>query len=152
MIFCFCFVKLSPFRTWLWDFVWLVEQRKQPELRGLPTAVVQYNEWQGGGLIAVSYEARKFGVKRLVWIRECFFPPILSIFFLFRWRKRCFGWVFRSMRGDEAKAVCPQIQLVQVPVARGKADLNLYRSAGSEVDGSGSFYFTVCVCLNNDIS
>jgi DNA polymerase eta len=71
-------------------------------LRGLPSAVVQYNEWQGGGLIAVSYEARKCGVKR-------------------------------SMRGDEAKAACPQIQLVQVPVARGKADLNLYRSAGSEV-------------------
>lgn len=37
------------------------------------------------------------------------------------------------MRGDEAKEVCPQIQLVQVPVARGKADLNTYRNAGSEV-------------------
>ncbi|XP_019182065.1 PREDICTED: DNA polymerase eta isoform X2 [Ipomoea nil] len=79
-----------------------VEQRKQPSLRGQPTAVVQYNSWQGGGLIAVSYEARKFGVKR-------------------------------SMRGDEAKQVCPEIQLVQVPVARGKADLNTYRNAGSEV-------------------
>ncbi|KAF8390859.1 hypothetical protein HHK36_023158 [Tetracentron sinense] len=79
-----------------------VEQRKQPELRGLPTAVVQYNSWKGGGLIAVSYEARKYGVKR-------------------------------SMRGDEAKKVCPEIQLVQVPVARGKADLNIYRHAGSEV-------------------
>ncbi|KAM7500403.1 hypothetical protein LguiA_024817 [Lonicera macranthoides] len=79
-----------------------VEQRKQPNLRGLPTAVVQYNSWKGGGLIAVSYEARKFGVKR-------------------------------SMRGDEAKQVCPQIQLVKVPVARGKADLNTYRNAGSEV-------------------
>ena len=41
-----------------------MEQRKQPELRGLPTAVVQYNEWKGGALIAVSYEARKLGVKR----------------------------------------------------------------------------------------
>ena len=41
--------------------------------------------------------------------------------------------VFSSMRGDEAKDVCPQIQLVQVPVARGKADLNGYRNAGSEV-------------------
>ncbi|CAN0911812.1 DNA polymerase eta [Linum grandiflorum] len=79
-----------------------VEQRKQPELRGLPAAVVQYNEWKGGGLIAVSYEARGFGVKR-------------------------------SMRGDEAKQVCPQIHLVQVPVARGKADLSVYRNAGSEV-------------------
>ncbi|KAK6931960.1 DNA polymerase, Y-family, little finger domain [Dillenia turbinata] len=80
----------------------VVEQRRQPHLRGFPTAVVQYNSWKGGGLIAVSYEARKFGVKR-------------------------------SMRGDEAKKVCPQIQLVQVPVARGKADLNNYRNAGSEV-------------------
>ncbi|XP_074312139.1 DNA polymerase eta isoform X3 [Silene latifolia] len=79
-----------------------VEQRKQPQLRGLPTAVVQYNEWKGGGLIAVSYEARKHGVKR-------------------------------SMRGDEAINACPEIQLVQVPVARGKADLSIYRNAGSEV-------------------
>ncbi|KAL6992115.1 DNA-directed DNA polymerase, partial [Sarracenia purpurea var. burkii] len=79
-----------------------VEQRKKPHLRGHPTAVVQYNSWKGGGLIAVSYEARKYGVKR-------------------------------SMRGDEAKQVCPQIQLVQVPVARGKADLSIYRNAGSEV-------------------
>ncbi|CAL5373944.1 unnamed protein product [Camellia sinensis] len=79
-----------------------LEQRKQPHLRGQPTAVVQYNSWKGGGLIAVSYEARKYGVKR-------------------------------SMRGDEAKQVCPQIQLVQVPVARGKADLSIYRNAGSEV-------------------
>ncbi|KAL8033985.1 hypothetical protein ABFX02_13G191400 [Erythranthe guttata] len=79
-----------------------VEQRKQPTLRGHPTAVVQYNSWKGGGLIAVGYEARKYGVKR-------------------------------SMRGDEAKKVCPDIQLVQVPVARGKADLTVYRDAGSEV-------------------
>ncbi|KAI0497936.1 hypothetical protein KFK09_021175 [Dendrobium nobile] len=79
-----------------------VEQRKQPKLRGLPTAVVQYNDWKGGALIAVSYEARRFGVKR-------------------------------SMRGAEAEMVCPNIQLVQVPVSRGKADLNAYRSAGSEV-------------------
>jgi len=79
-----------------------VEQRKRPELRGKPAAVVQYNSWKGGGLIAVGYEAREFGVKR-------------------------------SMRGDEAKKACPDIQLIQVPVARGKADLNLYRDAGSEV-------------------
>lgn len=37
------------------------------------------------------------------------------------------------MRGDEAKQVCPEIQLIQVPVARGKADLNTYRDAGSQV-------------------
>ncbi|XP_073154527.1 DNA polymerase eta isoform X2 [Henckelia pumila] len=37
------------------------------------------------------------------------------------------------MRGDEAKKICPEIRLVQVPVARGKADLSVYRNAGSEV-------------------
>ncbi|KAL6616092.1 hypothetical protein ACP70R_038362 [Stipagrostis hirtigluma subsp. patula] len=79
-----------------------VEQRRNPTLRGQPTAVVQYNDWKGGCLIAVCYEARKLGVKRF-------------------------------MRGDEAKNVCPGINLVPVPMARGKADLNLYRSAGSEV-------------------
>lgn len=79
-----------------------VEQRKHPELRGKPTGVVQYNPWKGGGLIAVGYEARGFGVKR-------------------------------NMRGDEAKTVCPEIELVQVPVAHGKADLTQYRDAGSEV-------------------
>jgi len=41
-----------------------VEQRRNLVLRGQPTAVVQYNDWKGGGLIAVSYEARGFGVKR----------------------------------------------------------------------------------------
>ena len=40
---------------------------------------------------------------------------------------------FSHMRGHEAKEACPQINLVQVPVARGKADLSTYRNAGSEV-------------------
>ena len=54
----------------------IVEQRKQPDLRGLPTAVVQYNSWKGGGLIAVSYEARKYGVKRYRNV----FPQFLNTF------------------------------------------------------------------------
>ena len=45
------------------------------------------------------------------------------------------------MRGDEAKHVCPQIQLVKVPVARGKADLSIYRNAGSEVLGTQNLLF-----------
>ena len=53
-------------------------------------------------IIAVSYEARRFGVNR-------------------------------SMRGDEAKEKCPEIILVRVPEARGKANLTLYREAGAEV-------------------
>lgn len=37
------------------------------------------------------------------------------------------------MRGDQAKEKCPEINLVQVPEARGKANLTLYREAGAEV-------------------
>ncbi|KAH7936176.1 hypothetical protein HPB52_019472 [Rhipicephalus sanguineus] len=41
-----------------------VEQRLAPDWNGKPCAVAQYNTFQGGGLIAVNYEARAFGVKR----------------------------------------------------------------------------------------
>uniref|UniRef100_A0A8B9ULW6 UmuC domain-containing protein n=2 Tax=Anatinae TaxID=2068716 RepID=A0A8B9ULW6_9AVES len=51
-------------------FFMQVEQRFDPQLRGRPCAVVQYNKWQGGGIIAVSYEARSFGVARGMWASE----------------------------------------------------------------------------------
>ena len=69
-----------------------VETRDQPRLRGRPAAVVQYNAWRGGGIIAVNYEARAHGVTR-------------------------------NMRGEQAREVCPDIELVTVPVLRDKADL-----------------------------
>ena len=37
------------------------------------------------------------------------------------------------MRGDDAKKVCPDIELVQVPMAHGHADVSIYRDAGTEV-------------------
>lgn len=40
------------------------EQRLSPETWDKPCAVAQYNNWTGGGLIAVNYHARPFGVKR----------------------------------------------------------------------------------------
>ena len=94
-----------------------VERSLNPELRGKPVAVVQYNPFgdlatlkpsdnrigiSNGSLIAVSYEARAVGVKRI-------------------------------MRGNEAKAVCPDLIMIQVPTAHGKADLSIYRDAGSKV-------------------
>ncbi|XP_074652840.1 DNA polymerase eta-like [Tubulanus polymorphus] len=79
-----------------------VEQRLNPQLKGKPCAVVQYNPWKGGGIIAVGYEARACGVTR-------------------------------NMRGDDAKSVCPDINLIAVPQVRGKADLTKYRNAGAEV-------------------
>ncbi|GFT44880.1 DNA polymerase eta [Nephila pilipes] len=41
-----------------------VEQKLCPEYLDKPCAVVQYNTWKGGGIIAVNYEARARGVKR----------------------------------------------------------------------------------------
>ncbi|XP_055617214.1 DNA polymerase eta isoform X1 [Toxorhynchites rutilus septentrionalis] len=41
-----------------------VEEKMNPEIRGKPIAVVQYNPWQGGGIIAVNYPARAKGVTR----------------------------------------------------------------------------------------
>lgn len=79
-----------------------VEEKLNPSLKGKPIAVVQYNAWKGGGIIAVNYEARARGVTR-------------------------------HMRGEEAKAHCPEIELVSVPNVRGKADLTKYRDAGKEV-------------------
>jgi DNA polymerase eta len=41
--------------------------------------------------------------------------------------------VKRNHRGSEARALCPDLQLVQVPVKHGKADLTPYRNAGKQV-------------------
>ncbi|EFN80675.1 DNA polymerase eta [Harpegnathos saltator] len=41
-----------------------VETKLQPQYAGKPLAVVQYNQWEMGGIIAVNYEARNFGVTR----------------------------------------------------------------------------------------
>lgn len=43
----------------------------------------------------------------------------------------------RNMRGDEARKLCPELQIVQVPTANGKADLTAYRAAGKEVRTRG---------------
>lgn len=63
---------------------------------------LQYDDYGGGGIIALNYVAKARGVKR-------------------------------SMRGDEAKNQCPDLELVRVPVIRGKADLSKYRNAGKQV-------------------
>ncbi|CAG9767690.1 unnamed protein product [Ceutorhynchus assimilis] len=41
-----------------------VEENLDPNLKGKPLAVVQYNQWRGGGIIAVNYPARERGVTR----------------------------------------------------------------------------------------
>lgn len=41
--------------------------------------------------------------------------------------------VKRIMRGAEAKRVCPEMILVQVPTSHGKADLTIYREASAKI-------------------
>ncbi|CAG9862589.1 unnamed protein product [Phyllotreta striolata] len=43
-----------------------VEEKLDPNLKGKPLAVVQYNQWRGGGIIAVNYPARDRGVTRFM--------------------------------------------------------------------------------------
>ncbi|OTF69517.1 DNA polymerase eta-like protein, partial [Euroglyphus maynei] len=78
------------------------EQRLEPDKWLKPCVVAQYNNWQGGGIIAVNYEARSFGIKR-------------------------------GMMGDKAKQLCPELHIFRVPDENGKAKLDKYRDASSEV-------------------
>ncbi|XP_059215380.1 DNA polymerase eta [Centropristis striata] len=79
-----------------------VEQRLNPALKSLPCVVAQYKTWKGGGIIAVSYEARAHGVTKNMWV-------------------------------DDAKKLCPDLQVARVRESRGKADLTHYREASVEV-------------------
>ncbi|KAK0168556.1 hypothetical protein PV327_002342 [Microctonus hyperodae] len=74
-----------------------VDAREQPELKGKPIIVTQFNL-----ILAVSYEARALGVSR-------------------------FG------RGTDAKEKYPELNVISVPVERGKGDVSKYRAAGQEV-------------------
>ncbi|XP_007545335.1 DNA polymerase eta isoform X2 [Poecilia formosa] len=69
-----------------------VEQRLNPALKNTPCVVAQYKTWKGGGIIAVSYEARAHGVTRNMWV-------------------------------DDAKKLCPDLQVARVRESHGKADL-----------------------------
>ncbi|XP_043993281.1 DNA polymerase eta [Gambusia affinis] len=79
-----------------------VEQRLNPALKNTSCVVAQYKTWKGGGIIAVSYEARAHGVTRNMWV-------------------------------DDAKKLCPDLQVARVRESHGKADLTHYREASVEV-------------------
>ncbi|XP_056126126.1 DNA polymerase eta [Rhinichthys klamathensis goyatoka] len=79
-----------------------VEQRLNPELKNKPCVVAQYKTWKGGGIIAVSYEARAHGVTRNMW-------------------------------ADDARTLCPDLQVARVRESHGKADLTHYREASVQV-------------------
>ncbi|CAM9677150.1 unnamed protein product, partial [Discosporangium mesarthrocarpum] len=127
-----------------------VEQGLYPSLRGQPVAVVQYPSMRrdlpdlrsedyrivtssNSSLIAVSYEARPFGVREscvvlCLFARWCCLvlsglPPLMAVY----------GGLELSMRAAEAQAVCPTLTLVQVPTRNMKADISHYREMGAKV-------------------
>ncbi|KAL4860199.1 DNA polymerase eta [Chlorella vulgaris] len=95
-----------------------VEVKQHPQLRGKPVGVVQYNPY-GDLATHTPAEDRVMNDSN---------GSLIAV----SYEARAAG-VKRNMRGDAAREVCPEIQLV--PTAHGKADLTLYRSDGRKVLG-----------------
>lgn len=91
-----------------------VERGINPALIGRPVGVSQYNP---------------FGDLKTVKPTECRIDISNGSLIAVSYEARAQG-VKRNMRGAEAKTVCPDLVLVQVPTDHGKADLNIYREAG----------------------
>lgn len=93
-----------------------VERRINSELRNKPVCVVQYNP---------------FGDLRTLSPHENRFKDSGSLIAV-SYEARASG-VKRSMRGVEARKLCPELLLVQVPTSFGKADLKIYRDASAAI-------------------
>lgn len=95
-----------------------VEVQRNPQLKGLPVVTVQYNPF--GDLRTITPDEPRI------------FNDSNGSLIAVSYEARAAG-VKRGMRGDQARKACPNVQLVQVPTAHGKADLTLYRDAGKLV-------------------
>ena len=94
-----------------------VEIGLNPNLKGRPVAVSQYNPF--GDLKTVRPMDNRIQISN---------GSLIAV----SYEARASG-VKRNMRGNDAKAVCPDLLLVQVPTNHGKADLTIYREAGAKV-------------------
>ena len=108
-----CFARLHS------KLLMQVEMKMHPQLAGQSVAVLQYNPFgdlaahsaaenritndSNGSIIALSY-----GAARQAGVK-------------------------RNMRAAEARKMCPELQLVTVPVSNGKSDLTNYRHHGQAV-------------------
>ena len=94
-------------------------QRDPVRLQGKPVGVVQYNPT--GDLKTLCPD----DADRLMNHSN---GSLIAVDYLAR-----AAGVKRNQRGDEARSLCPELQLVQVPTNHGKSDLTVYRDAGREV-------------------
>lgn len=92
--------------------------RDLPRLKDKPVGVVQYNP--RGDLTTLPPEADR--------LMNNSNGSLIAVNYLARAKG-----VKRNMSGNEARALCPEIQLVQVPVKHQKSDLTIYRNAGKRV-------------------
>lgn len=97
-----------------------VERARDKRLHGKPCAVVQYPTGQRGRRDLRPEDDR--------WRTGGAMGGIIAV----SYEARAKG-VMRQMSGHEAMKVCPEIILVQVPTAFGKADLQIYKEAGDAV-------------------
>jgi DNA polymerase eta len=97
-----------------------VERMHDPSLYGKSCAVMQYNPYEKGGVKSVSKDENR---RR---------PDSNGSIIAVSYEARARG-VTRQMRGAEAKRKCPDIILVQVPTAFGKADLRIYKAVGAQI-------------------
>mmetsp|Transcript_12636 Transcript_12636/g.20925 ORF Transcript_12636/g.20925 Transcript_12636/m.20925 type:complete len:628 (-) Transcript_12636:60-1943(-) len=100
-----------------------VERARDARLNGKPCAVVQYNTSERGRPDLHADSDR--------WHHSTIGSSMGGIIAV-SYEARARG-VTRQMMGKEARKVCPEIILVQVPTAFGKADLRIYKAAGDEV-------------------
>ena len=94
------------------------EARDPDRLKGRPIAVVQYNPY--GDLATIGPDEDR--------LMNHSNGSLIAVNYV----AKGYG-VKRNQRGAEARNLCPELQLVQVPTAHGKADLTLYRTAGKRV-------------------
>ena len=94
------------------------ERALTPSLKGVACAVSQYNPH--GSLKTVKQHENR------LWLDSN--GSLIAV----SYEARAAG-VKRNMRAAEAKKLCPTIQVVQVPVDHGKADLTPYREASAKI-------------------
>ena len=96
------------------------ECQRDPSLKGRPLGVSQYNPFEEGGVTTLRPEDNRRvddGNGSLIAVS---------------YEARALG-VKRGMRGHEARALAPDLLIVQVPTSHGKAELSIYREAGAKV-------------------
>jgi len=97
-----------------------VERERDQTLRGVPLCVCQYSPGAPGGVADTPPEADR----RLASGNH----GLIAV----SYEARAQG-VTRHMRSFEARKLCPSLVCIQVPTSHGKADLQIYRTAGASV-------------------